>query len=145
HTHYYEVDWESVEWLSAWPELVEEAPMIFEAADVLISGPGSDNATLTPPTADEQEGIIFSGFAQENGEEFRLGRNSEQFSINTGQKPYDTVVACVLLRAYMLAPGHFKVRSEGKWNGLPWIKARSLYKTLWSDDRLDCPWVDGEV
>ena len=84
--------------------------MIFEAADVLICGPGSTDRTINPPVADEHHGIIFNGFAQERCDDFCLSRGSDQNSIETDQKAYDLVVACLLLRAHLLAPNSFQIR-----------------------------------
>lgn len=35
--------------------------------------------------------------------------------VKTAKKPDDLVVRCVLLRAYLLAPGGFQLRSDGEW------------------------------
>ncbi|PWY80879.1 hypothetical protein BO94DRAFT_625978 [Aspergillus sclerotioniger CBS 115572] len=91
--------------------------MIFEAADVLICGPDSTYRNITPPIADERQGIIFNGFAQERCDYLTLSSGS--------------------------APDSFQIRSTSSWNKLAWLDVRYLYVTLWYAE-LQCPWGEKE-
>ena len=91
-----------------WPKLVEDACLIIEAADVLISGPGGSDKEMLPPIVSAEEGIIFNGVADDGHETFSLTRRNRGF-VKTLQKPYDLTVACVLLRAYLLAPSNVEL------------------------------------
>ncbi|RAL02647.1 uncharacterized protein BO80DRAFT_472073 [Aspergillus ibericus CBS 121593] len=144
YKHSYWALWLSSEWTSAWPTLVSDTQIIFEAADVCICGPGA-GGNLSPPTADEEHGIIFNGVDKEHQDAFRLQKAAEWRSVDTARKPYNIIVACLLLRAHMLAPSQFFVHSEGEWHDGEWIQARRLYSSLWPDHRLQCPWNDAET
>ncbi|KAI9930252.1 hypothetical protein MW887_012065 [Aspergillus wentii] len=148
YTHYFRVrDWRSKEWQSAWPQLVQDVQPIVDAADVPITGPdGEDEDTVTPPLADVDKGIELNGVA-DGGHEWLVINKKEatRFSfVKTVRKPYDAVVACVLLRAYMLAPRQFKLSSDGFWDEREWIDARQLYETLWPDETLESPFQEEE-
>lgn len=85
--------------------------MILEAADILVTGPLDDDSRLTPAVADSIRGIWFNGVAEDEHEPFLLSREVQKESCKTYRKPYDVAVACVLLRAYLLAPGIVELRS----------------------------------
>jgi hypothetical protein len=85
--------------------------MILEAADVLVTGPSKDYSQLTPPIADLTDGIWFNGLAEDGHEPLSIRRKERpRCFVKTARKPYDLAVACVLLRAYMLAPSVVELR-----------------------------------
>lgn len=98
-------------WQTGWAKLIEEVPLILEAADVLVCGP-SNNGQDLPPTANIEEGIYINGVASDGHEAFRLsyGQRSQHNFVKTLMKPYDTAISCILLRAYLLAPNNFSLR-----------------------------------
>lgn len=63
------------------------------------------------PTVSKKDGIGINGIGRNAHEPFTIsckGRMSMGF-MKTARKPYDDVVMCVLLRAYMLAPSVVQV------------------------------------
>lgn len=74
-----------------------------------VSGGSHETDEDTPPVADAEKGIIFNGVESDSHEQFELGRENSSYFCKTLRKPYDVVVACVLLRAYMLAPSNVRV------------------------------------
>lgn len=58
---------------------------------------------------DVDEGIFFNGVADDAHEDFLLSEEAPGGFVKTLQKPYDVAVACVLLRAYLLAPESFEL------------------------------------
>lgn len=85
--------------------------MILEAADALVTGPSNGDSQLTPPVSDPTHGIWFNGVADDEHEPLRLSRKVHQKCfVKTARKPYDLAVACVLLRAYLLAPSIVELR-----------------------------------
>ncbi|PKS05431.1 hypothetical protein jhhlp_008807 [Lomentospora prolificans] len=143
YTHYFEVHgWKSVQWQICWPLLIQDARLILEAADVLVGGPGNGAGEVTRPVVDIDEGIWINGVADDQHEDFVLGRKSRDGFCKTLMKPYDLVVACILLRAYMLAPVNVTVSSDGNWDQKEWLAARRLYESLWPGETVWCPWFD---
>ncbi|KAH8811262.1 heterokaryon incompatibility protein-domain-containing protein [Xylogone sp. PMI_703] len=133
YSHYFTVcGWDTDEWQMIWPKLVQDVRLVLEAVDVLI-----DRSIV-----DTNKGIYFNGVADEGHETFFLGQSSQKGSIKTLRKPYDLVVACVLLRAYLLAPNNFRLRSDGEWDEQEWVAARQLYEELWQGEPIWCPWDD---
>lgn len=66
--------------------------------------------------------------------------------MKTARKPYDIVVACVLLRAALLAPEQFKLSSDGYWAYEDeWGVARELYRKIWPGEEISCPWGDDDA
>jgi hypothetical protein len=118
YTHYYEIpDWESPEWKAAWPQLVKDAQTIIDAAGVTVSGPTEDEDVITPPLANEKDGIYINDIGEDPYESFILVpyyqdrvKNRLQFC-KTARREYDDVVTCILLRAKLLAPKSFKLSS----------------------------------
>ncbi|KAL5375893.1 hypothetical protein DPSP01_010888 [Paraphaeosphaeria sporulosa] len=140
YTHYYTVhSWDTLEWQQAWRQLLDETRLILEASDILLSGPTEDDAPITAPVVDEKEGIFVNGVADDSHEPFILSAEGGCF-VKTLRKPYDLVVACVLLRAFMLAPDCVEVNSDGRWTDKEWIDAIALYKQLWPNEQIMCPW-----
>lgn len=99
-----------MEWRAAWPKLIEEVPLILEAADALVCGPADDNESLIPPIANLDEGIAFNGVGDDGHETFYLSREARHHFVKTLRKPYDTAVACILLRAHLLSPNNFQLK-----------------------------------
>jgi hypothetical protein len=111
YTHYYDVHgWHTAEWQAAWPKLIRDVPLILEAADVLISGPCDEDEDFVPPIVHVDEGICFNGVADDGHETFCLSQQVRHHFVKTLGKPYDVAVACVLLRAHLLAPNHFELQ-----------------------------------
>lgn len=109
YTHYFTIkDWTSPEWQAAWPQLLKDVPSIIEEANIPLAGREDDDE----PVIDEDEGIWLNG-VEDMGHETLVICEEEaggfQF-VKTARKPYDEVVACILLRAYMLAPKAFELR-----------------------------------
>jgi hypothetical protein len=93
-----------------WPKLIEDVPLILEATDTLISGPSDNDEDFVLPIVNVDEGICFNGVADDGHETFCLRRQFRHHFVKTLKKPYDTAVACILLRAYLLAPNNFQLR-----------------------------------
>lgn len=109
YTHYYCVrDWHTAEWQAAWPKLIQDVPVILEAADVLVCCP-ADEGEILPPIANLDEGIYFNGVADDAHEPLCLNEQDCDTFVKTMRKPYDLAVACVLLRASLLAPKQFQL------------------------------------
>ncbi|EAW18828.1 uncharacterized protein NFIA_087840 [Aspergillus fischeri NRRL 181] len=143
YTHYYTIDnTSSREWRATWPQLVEDAQKIIDNSSVPIGGPDFDAG---PPIIDVKQGIHLNGVGDDGHEPLCLDRHGNAgFSfIKTVHKPYDEVVACILLRAAMLAPNCVSLSSDGDWEH-DWTAPRQLYKDLWGED-VECPWSETEV
>ncbi|KAL5388906.1 hypothetical protein DPSP01_002612 [Paraphaeosphaeria sporulosa] len=93
-------------------------------------------------TVDEDKGIILNGFADDPHDNFVFYNDPLGFGpfVKTNRKPYDLAVACVLLRAFLLAPECVHLNSDGYWTDEEWIDAVTLYKQLWPDEQIECPW-----
>lgn len=110
YTHYFGVKgWDSDEWQHVWPQLLHDVELILEASDVLIEGYPREDGCISEPVVDLEDGIYFNGVATDSHEPFILNATGHRGFCKTLQKPYDVAVACVLLRAYMLAPGNIGV------------------------------------
>jgi hypothetical protein len=110
YTHYWGVrDWESPEWQQAWVQLIEDVPKIIEEARVHLSGPTDDEDVVTPVVVDINEGIYLNGAQGSSYEPFIISKKQTGgFDFcKTARRPYDVVVTCILLRAWMLAPDDF--------------------------------------
>ncbi|KAJ5629499.1 hypothetical protein N7528_003156 [Penicillium herquei] len=158
YTHYWEVvDWNSDEWQTAWPQIIEDVPKIIEASGVEITGPRAepnddgdvmdededededDIESVTEPLIDIKEGICVNGIGNAGHEDFILKDGKWSFC-KTSQKPYDDVVTTILLRCAVLAPNQFKPSSDGDWE--EWGPARVLYSQLWPGEEPGQPWED---
>ncbi|KAH1498859.1 hypothetical protein KXV92_003254 [Aspergillus fumigatus] len=125
YTHYYTVDnTSSREWQTAWPQLVEDAQKNIDSASIPIGGPDFDAG---PPIIDVKQGIHLNGVGDDGHEPLCLDRHGNAgFSfIKTARKPYDEVVACILLRAAVLAPTCVRLSSDGDWEH-DWSAPRQL-------------------
>ena len=115
YTHHYGVrDTHSTEWVTAWPQLVQDAKRVVDATDVPLSGPTDDprDDHVTPPLVDEIEGIDINGVAKMSHEPLIIHpKTIRSFEfVKTEGKPYDAAVGCILLRARVLAPKQFRLR-----------------------------------
>ncbi|EXJ75623.1 uncharacterized protein A1O5_00130 [Cladophialophora psammophila CBS 110553] len=145
YTHYYDVRcWHAAEWQAAWPRLIKDVPLIIEAADVLIRGPYVEDG-FSSPIANVEDGICFNGVSDDAHEDFCLSEQVCHRFVKTFEKPYDVAVACVLLRAYLLAPTQFDLSSDGSWDGMEWVRPRRLYRDLWPGEPILCPWSKVDV
>lgn len=95
--------------------MLEDVPQIIKEADIPLQGPLKD----TPPLVDRKEGIFINGVGDDGHDPLHLRPRSRfllpaaRSFVNTGQKDYDVVVCCVLLRAALLAPQMFELRWVG--------------------------------
>lgn len=162
YTHYYEVlNWDSPEWKKAWPQLIKDVPTIIQTADIPLQGPDERIADTTPSSEEDDEGlrpppppivkldegIDLNGIEKKGHEPLIINPRKQEWSfVKTARKPYDIVVACVLLRAFMLAPGQFKLSSDGFWHYEDeWGVVRELYRKIWPGEEISCPWGDNNA
>lgn len=140
-------DWHG-EWQETWPQLIEDAKLIIEAADVLVCGPTpeqfprhylnkqvDEDIDFYPPICEIEDGIWLNGLAEDGHEAFILRRSHRDDSCKTLFKPYDTIVGCILLRAYQLQPDLTVVCSDGNWEE-DWADIRRLYSDLWPSETI---------
>ncbi|PYI31846.1 hypothetical protein BP00DRAFT_456670 [Aspergillus indologenus CBS 114.80] len=150
YTHYFHVNSASEGWEATWPRLIADTQTIIAAAGVPLTGPPDYHdgyAMTTPPIVSVDEGIDLNGVGKNGHEPLVIGvKEDGSFNfVKTARKPYDKVVACVLLRAAMLAPQAVELRSDGYWDhDWEWRAARVLYQRLWPQDELHCPWKEVE-
>ncbi|OHF00867.1 hypothetical protein CORC01_03695 [Colletotrichum orchidophilum] len=114
-----------------------------EASDVPLRGHGSNQelAAISAPIATLKEGIIFNGLGEAGHETFYFCEH-EGDRVKTARKPYDRAVSCILLRAFALCPRNIKICSDGYWDEYIWENARELYRSLWPNECIQCPWDD---
>ncbi|RAK82003.1 uncharacterized protein BO72DRAFT_482681 [Aspergillus fijiensis CBS 313.89] len=149
YTHYFHVNSASEGWAVIWPRLIADTQTIIAAAGVPLTGPPEYHPNgyemTTPPIVSVDEGIDLNGVGKNGHEPLVIGvKEDGSFNfVKTARKPYDKVVACVLLRAAMLAPQAVDVSSDGYWDDdREWIAARVLYQRLWPQDEIHCPWKE---
>jgi len=172
YTHYWSINPNDPTLIAAWPQLVEDAQKIAQAADkgeingVVIETNGVpladwDGKAGSTPQFTETE-IGFNGVGEDSHENFRLSlapefnrrvaAGDEAFTwafCKTARKPYDVVVCAILLRAVQLAPSAIVVGSDGSWDD-EWLNgawdgvlgARPLVADLFGTDKPD---LDFEV
>lgn len=145
YTHYYGVrNAESREWKKAWKQLVQDVPLIIQYTGVLVRGPDAHpSLPPQPPLIDLRDGIYINGVGNDGHESLHLHPDGRTWSVQTDLKPYDLVVGCILLRAFLLAPNEFSLGSDGEW-GLQgeWNSAYELYRSIWPQGMIWCPWED---
>lgn len=93
--------------------MIEDTRLIIEASDVLICGESSwdaEDKVIPAPIVDSDKGIYINGVANDGHEPLVLDKHDNDGFCKTLQKPYNDVVACVLLRASVLAPDVFRVQ-----------------------------------
>ncbi|KAK3322824.1 heterokaryon incompatibility protein-domain-containing protein [Apodospora peruviana] len=140
---YYSVNWRSREWrLRIWPQVVEDARLIIEAAGVDLTGSWDERENPIPPIVSVEEGIRFNGIAEDGHETFVCGPKDRKRFTKTNRKPYDLPASCILLRAHYLWREGFSVESDGHWDNELWVNARELYKLLWPGELVWCPWTE---
>ena len=116
-------------WELFWPQLVADAALIVDAADVPVQC-GYDDTS--PPVLSIEEGIYLTGEWDEGYHEtFVMGPSGYAGSCNTAGKPYDLVVATILLRASVLMGDAFCFSSDGSWEDIRWRDARQLFWRIW--------------
>lgn len=103
-----------------WAALVADADRIVEAAEV----PVNHNISTKE--------IWLNGASPDSFESFALRPEATGFSFcKTEQRPYDLVVATILLRAHAIIPG-FEISSDGNWDE-HWQATRNLYFRLFGE------------
>ena len=116
--HHWEVhDWNSSKWQQAWKQLIEDSTLIVLAADVPLCGAGGNSrhlSPLDPPIIDVDEGIYLNGIWEDGHEPFILSESNHHSCCKVAggvafHKPYGIVVACILLRAFILGPDHTSI------------------------------------
>jgi len=156
YEHYYYIKWDSPKCFEAWPQLVEDARLIIEAADVDLTGNWNERKEPIPPIVNLGQ-ICVNGIAENGHEPFVFGPNptnpyngervdphefSDRESVKTNRKPYNLVVATFLLRAHYLLREECKFHSDGGWDDDEWVAARDLYQILWPGELVFCPWAE---
>ncbi|KAM7202261.1 Heterokaryon incompatibility protein (HET) domain containing protein [Rhypophila sp. PSN 637] len=155
HVHYFQasIDWEDPKCVANWPQLVQDARLIIEAAGIDLTGNWNPRDELIPPIVNLDQ-VCFNGLAEDGHDPFIFGPNPTTpsgepvdvpvESVKTNRKPYNLPIATFLLRAhYLLGSG---VSSDGYWGETEWMDARNLCRILWPDEPAYCPWketVDG--
>ncbi|EAW14127.1 uncharacterized protein ACLA_071600 [Aspergillus clavatus NRRL 1] len=110
YTHYYTIhNTDSVEWQTAWSQLVADAQRIVNVSGISLAGPGREEHSR--PIINEEDGIMLNGVGQDGHEPLCIDKHGvANFGfIKTARKPYDAVAACILLRAWVLAPNCIEV------------------------------------
>ncbi|KAF2164148.1 hypothetical protein M409DRAFT_25494 [Zasmidium cellare ATCC 36951] len=141
YTHYWKIPGcHTAAWQRAWVQLVADTHHMIETAGIELCGnylvENDRHEDLIPPLVSVEEGIAINGIEDDGHELFEMSRGIPRFQCcKTARKPYDVVVCCVLLRAWMLAPGCIEVSSDGRWDDeLEWMRARELYVRVWPGD-----------
>ncbi|KAJ6184979.1 hypothetical protein N7519_006280 [Penicillium mononematosum] len=143
YTHYYAIlGWDTPEWEKAWDQLIQDVPEIIKEARVPLSGPTDDEDKITPVVVDSEEGIYLNGVRGNAHEPFILRKPCHWTFCKTALKPYDVVVASILLRTWMLAPKNLDLGSDGGYED--WADARDLCATLWPEEPIDALWAHGD-
>ncbi|OXV08650.1 hypothetical protein Egran_03587 [Elaphomyces granulatus] len=97
-------------WKDFWPQLVSDAAIIIDRAGVPIQ---RDYEDTRPPLLSVQEGIYLNGVGFDGYETFAMDPSGSWGFCKTAHKPYDVVVAAILLRASVLMGKAFYVSSDG--------------------------------
>lgn len=143
------------EFLAAWPQMVADARRIIghaEDAHGLRVGPGVAGIPGRPAAETSRKAIWLNGADGEGFETFympgpgpdaneRIDYQKGWFGdvdyvwsfCKTEQRPYDTIVAAILLRCHVLAPHAFVIGSDGRW-GLEWARPRALYRECFGSE-----------
>ncbi|KAI9934356.1 hypothetical protein ASPWEDRAFT_170016 [Aspergillus wentii DTO 134E9] len=155
YSHHYRITTTSSEWRNSWPNFVKDVKLIIEASSVGITDPRgfdenggnyrNDNdpdritIPIPPPIVDQTRGIGINGIGDGAHEPLLIDCQGHlpRASVTTGRKPYDEVVTCVLVRAFMVAPHSCSITSDGDWDD--WVDGRTLYTQIWGEMPL-CPW-----
>jgi hypothetical protein len=109
-----------------WSRLTADVRKILDMAHRVghvLAGP---MGTGNPVIDDDRISLNGSKLMGEDYETFELRPEAIDFDCcKTGERPYDTVVCAILLRAYSLV--RVDVRSDGDMNGDDWAEGRLLY------------------
>jgi hypothetical protein len=134
YTHYWGNDDLSPEdeqvWKDFWPQLVSDAAIIIDRAGVPIQ---RDSEDTRPPLLSVQEGIYLNGVGRDGHETLVLNPSGSWDFCKTARKPYDVVVATILLRASILMGKAFHLSSDGAWGEDGWPAAEELFGRIWPD------------
>jgi len=126
YTHY----WRG--WVTFSESFIEDVQTIITHSGVSICDWDGENSK---PVVDDSEIRLNGDDSEDEGshESFHLypGVNHRTFC-KTARKPYDVVVATILLRANNLN-NSFKVESDGNWDEQEWINARDLYFAVFKE------------
>ena len=79
-----------------------------------------------------QEGIYLNGVGGDGHEAFAMNPSGSWDFCKTARKPYDVVVATILLRARILMGEAFS-SSDGVWGEDEWLDAEELFGRIWPD------------
>lgn len=123
YTHYWSVQRSHPDYATAWLTIIDDTRRIIDAVratGVVIAGPDG----YRRPVLDPAEGIAFNGDATTDLDYEALVLRPPSLALGytrafckTGRRPYDLAVAAVLLRARLLLPDVFLIRSDGGWDG----------------------------
>ncbi|KAF7193190.1 hypothetical protein HII31_05416 [Pseudocercospora fuligena] len=107
YTHYWKIP-STDEWLKTWPQLVSDAKLIVKSCKIKLAGP--DDEGEGHPQINETR-TAFNGGNGNGHQPFILKSKATKFSCcKTAHKPYDLVVAAILLRASQLAGDAIRIR-----------------------------------
>ena len=106
YTHYFSIE-EPTLWEAAWPQLIEDANLIIELANIPLE---QRNDHSNPSI---ERGIWINDVQDDAHEPFilsKFGSADETGFCKTARKPYDLVVSAILMRTKMLAGDGFYLR-----------------------------------
>jgi hypothetical protein len=126
YTHYYRYQLSGAVYAAAWPRILDDTARIIHRVEqdgIRIAGPHGHGR----PLLDGEDGLHLDGdaAAHANFTTFSLMAPMPDVgctvvadaSCTTGRRPYDVVVAAVLLRCRLLLPDQFHIASDGGWDG----------------------------
>jgi len=126
YTHYYRG------WVTLSESLVDDIRRIATASGVRLN----DYDGTGEPVFEPENMVRLNGCAADEAdyETFTLvhGVNHSDSLCKTGRRPYDVVVATILLRA-SIRSRRFKIKSDGEWNEDEWQAARGLYFAVFGE------------
>jgi len=132
YTHYWRRTGKPEKWAAAWPQVVECAKKIVEAATkdgIRIVGPDDDGGPIISDTM-----ICLNG--NPSFETFNLMPKLRSFQCTkTEMRPDDVVVTAILLCAAVLGEDGIRVESDGEWE--EWIAGRELVNKLFPEFELN--------
>jgi hypothetical protein len=131
YTHYWGHPKDKQVWKDFWPQLVSDAAVIIGRAGIPLQ---RDYEDTRPPLLSVQEGIHLNGVGGDGHEAFAMNPSGSWDFCKTARKPYDVVVATILLRARILMGEAFSWSSDGVWGeDGPWLDAEELFGRIWPD------------
>lgn len=110
YTHYFEIlNLDCKLWIEfAWPQLIHDVPIILRFANVRLEGRRSGDGRVSP-TVNIHDGIYLNETAEAHQALVIHPKGHHSGRCCTMLEQYDVAVACILLRAYMLAPDNFRL------------------------------------